>query len=321
MLSFDMRYKEGKVYMEIKETRCIFKEDTHQYFLVDAAGEVVKELISVTTLLRKHNLAPDYSNVPSATLAAKAEYGKLVHKELEEYIKHGQIGFTQELQDFIGWAKENDFNAVDSEFIVHNDIVAGTVDLLGDQRLAIDDGRNILGDFKTTATLHKETVSWQLSLYAYLYKRQFGGVIDELKAFHFNDGLKVVDIQMQPLKEIERLLDCERKGEIYLSRQLAVEDGLMAELVEAEQVIKQIELQKKEAEEKAVQLRQTLLDKMKEQNIKSFENDLIKITYIEPTTRETIDSAKLKKELPEIAEQYKKISNVKDGVRITLKGV
>lgn len=320
MLNFNMGFKGGKVYMNIKETKCIFKEDTHQYFLVDVkTGEVIKELISVTTLLKKHGLSPDYSGVPSETLKAKAEYGTLVHKELEQYIKHGEIGFTQELQDFISYNNTSDFKPFDSEFIVHNDIVAGTVDLLSGAKY-MDDEYLIMGDFKTTATLHKETVSWQLSLYAYLYKEQYGASINSLQAFHFSDGLKVVDIPMQPVEEIEKLLEAERKGEIYQARQLEITEDLRAQLVAAEEVIRNIDLQKKEAEANAAKIRQVLLEKMRDQGIKSFEDERVKITYIEPTTRETIDSARLKKELPEVAEQYKKTSNIKDSVRITLKG-
>ena len=296
------------------ELKCVFKEDTHQYFLKNEAGEVVKELISVTTLMRKHGLAPDYSGVPSATLQAKAEYGKLIHKELEYFIKYSDIGFSQELQDFMAYCDIYNFKAVDSEFLVHNDIVAGTIDLLG-----VWQGEDILGDFKTTATLHKEAVSWQLSIYAYLYNLQYGAEIKTLQAFHFAGGLKVVDIPLKPVEEIEKLLDAERKGEIYQQKQLALAGDLEMQLIAAEEAIKAIDLQKKEAEATAEKLRQVLLEKMREENIKSFENDRLKITYIAPTTREAIDSARLKKELPEIAEQYKKISNVKDSVRITLK--
>lgn len=316
MLNLDMSYKDGKVYMEIKETKCIFQEDTHQYFLVDVAtGEVIKELISVTTLLSKHGLSPDYSGVPSETLKAKAEYGKLVHKEIENYIKRGEIGFTQELQDFMSYCQGSKLEAEESEFIVYNDIVAGTVDLLGDYPTMA-----VLGDFKTTATLHKEAVSWQLSLYSYLYNELYGHKINNLRAFHFSDGLKVEEIDRKPDEEMEKLLEAERNGEIYEPKQLEIAESLKAQLIEAEQVIKQIDLQKKAAEENAGKLRQALLEAMREQDVKSFEDDNIKITYIAPTTRETIDSARLKKELPEVAEQYKKISNVKDSVRITLKG-
>ena len=315
MLNLDMNYKEGKVYMEIKETKCIFKEDTHQYFLVDAkTGEVIKELISVTTLLSKHGLSPDYDGVPSETLKAKAEYGKLVHRELEEYIKDGKIGFTQELQEFMNYCQLNKFEPIDSEFIVYNDIVAGTVDLLGEQN-----DLDILGDFKTTAILHKETVSWQLSIYAYLYNVQFGCKVDNLKAFHFGNSLKVVDIELKPVEEIEKLFEAESKGELYECKQLQLTEDLKKQLIMAEETIKQIDLQKKEAEANAEKIRQMLLEKMREEGVKSFEDERIKITYIAPTTIETIDSAKLKRELPEIAARYKKISNRKDSVRITLK--
>ena len=44
-----------------------FDAEKHEYF----DGE--KRLISVTQLLRKHGLAPDYSGVSDAVLNAKAE--------------------------------------------------------------------------------------------------------------------------------------------------------------------------------------------------------------------------------------------------------
>ena len=121
------------------------------------------------------------------------------------------------------------------------------------------------------------------------------------------------------VEEIEKLLECERNGEIYQQKQLVLAEDLKKQLILAEETIKQIDIQKKEAETNAEKIRQMLLEKMREEGIKSFEDERIKITYIAPTTRETIDTAKIKKELPEIAEQYKKISNVKDSVRITLK--
>ena len=43
------------------------------------------------------------------------------------------------------------------------------------------------------------------------------------------------------------------------------------------------------------------------------------VTYVKPTTRTSIDSAKLKKEMPEVVEKYSKTSNVKSSIRIKLK--
>ena len=58
---------------------------------------------------------------------------------------------------------------------------------------------------------------------------------------------------------------------------------------------------------------------MEQYNVKKFENDSVKFVYVEPTTRTSVDSTKLKKEQPEIYEKYLKTSNVSASVRITVK--
>ena len=66
-------------------------------------------------------------------------------------------------------------------------------------------------------------------------------------------------------------------------------------------------------------MREQLEAAMEQYNIKSFENDLVKITYTEPTTRTSVDSAKLKKNYPDIYTECCKTSDVKGSVRITVK--
>lgn len=288
-----------------------FREDTHQYFLDG------KKLISVTQLMRKHGLAPSYDGVPDEVLRAKAERGTLIHKELEDYIKNGEIGFTSELEAFMYYINNNNIKPIESEFIVYNDVCAGMVDLF-----SLDDGELTIADYKTTATLHKNAVSWQLSIYAYLHGTATGNWAWKAKAYHFiaEGALKVVDIPLKPFEEVERLLECERNGEIY-KQDLIVNETALAELVEVENLIKTIEAQKEKAEEQAKQLRQALMQAMLDNGVTSFENERIKITYVAPTTRSNIDKAKLEKDLPEIAKKYTKTSNVKASLRITLKEV
>ena len=286
-----------------------FREDTHEYFLDG------RKLISVTQLMRKHGLAPSYDAVPSEVLKVKAERGKLIHKEIEDYIKRKEFGFTNELENFVDHIKKHDVIPVASEEKVYNDLVAGTMDLG-----LLENGEFVIADIKTTATLHKEAISWQLSIYAYLHGSATGNWVKKGKAYHFNamGVLKVVDIPLKPMAEVMRLLDCERKGEIY-KQDLTVSNTALAELVEVESLIKSIEEQKKAAEAQAQELRAALMQAMEQNGVTSFENESIKITYVAPTTRTAIDSAKLKKELPEIAEKYTKTSNVKPSLRITLK--
>ncbi len=76
---------------------------------------------------------------------------------------------------------------------------------------------------------------------------------------------------------------------------------------------------KKELEDQEKQLKQDLVKAMEVYGVKSFENDLIKMVYVAPTTRSTIDSTKLKNDHPELVKQYTKTSDVSASVRVTVK--
>ena len=289
-----------------------FDEKTHQYF----DGE--KELISVTRLMRKHGLAPDYTAVRSDVLNAAAERGTLIHEEIEEYNQTGEIGFTTECANFAKYIKENNILVLSNEYIVHNDVAAGTVDLLLHDKNDNDGKSAIIADIKTTSVLHKDAVAWQLSIYNALdgYPATRG------QAFHFDgDGnLKVVEIALKPKEEVERLFECERKGIIYTSPTVANEYQIEA-IQSAEKIIAEAEAKKKEAEAQIAEIKDAILKAMEQNGVKTFESDFIKITYVAPSTRATIDSAKLKKELPEVAEKYTKTSETKASLRITIKEV
>ena len=285
-----------------------FNADSHEYKDGD------KKLISVTQLLRKHGLAPDYSGVSDAVLNAKAERGTLIHSEIEDFIKNGELGFTSELSAFIDVCAENGVNPLESEKIVYNDVVAGKFDLLCEER-----GKTVLVDYKTTATLHKDSVSWQLSIYKNLYEGMTGKKIDELKVYHFtNGGLRVVDVPEKPQAEVERLMQCEREGTQF-TQGITVSEKALAELAEVESLIKTIEEQKKEAQARSEQLRAAIMTAMKENGVLSLDNDRMKITYVAPYSRTSVDSARLKKDHPEIYSEYQKSTTVNESLKITIK--
>ncbi len=58
---------------------------------------------------------------------------------------------------------------------------------------------------------------------------------------------------------------------------------------------------------------------MREHNIKSFDNDILKITYIPPITRYNIDTKRMKDEIPDIYKEYLKQSVSKEQVRFKYK--
>lgn len=85
------------------------------------------------------------------------------------------------------------------------------------------------------------------------------------------------------------------------------------------QSITEIARQKKALDEKEKVMKESLREAMERTGIKKFESPDLKFVYVAPTTRTSIDSAKLKKKYPEIAEECSKTSEVSASVRVTLK--
>ncbi|HAK43940.1 MAG TPA: hypothetical protein DCM59_16135 [Clostridium sp.] len=83
----------------------------------------------------------------------------------------------------------------------------------------------------------------------------------------------------------------------------------------------EIEIAYKKMDNERDKLKADLLAAMEKHNINKWENDVMAVTYTAPTTRTSVDSSKLKKELPDIFKKYSKTSNVKSSVRFKLKEV
>lgn len=289
-----------------------FRESDHSYWLGD------KQLISVTQLMKKHGLSPNYSAVRKNVLDAKAERGTLIHEEIEDYINFGAEGFTDELDAFKAVMSDNGITPTVSETIVHDDLVAGTIDVVG----RCQKGR-FIADIKTTSALHKDALAWQLSVYAYLFgKMNPGAKIAALYGIHLN-GIsgKLVEVERKPDEEVERLFECERNGEIYIpkSQSLPISKTELAYMASVERRISELKKQIDDYNKSYDEMKEDLKIRMKERGIRSYEDELLKISYIEPYMREGIDVAKLKADKPEIFAQYKKVTNVRDGVKITLR--
>lgn len=66
-------------------------------------------------------------------------------------------------------------------------------------------------------------------------------------------------------------------------------------------------------------LKAEILKAMEEHGILKLETDAVAITYVAPTTKETIDSKSLRKDFPEVYDAYAKIGPVKAYVKIKVK--
>ena len=88
---------------------------------------------------------------------------------------------------------------------------------------------------------------------------------------------------------------------------------------EAIKIITDINIQKKKLDEQEKLMRQKRLEARECSGIKKYENERNCITNAAPYSKTTIDSPKLKKKYPDIAEECSKVSNVSASVRISVK--
>ena len=86
------------------------------------------------------------------------------------------------------------------------------------------------------------------------------------------------------------------------------------------QKLQDLEIQAKSIKEQQERLKEDLLNAMETHGVKKWDNEVMTVTYTAPTTRTSIDSSKLKKELPDVFSKYSKTSNVQSSIRIKLKG-
>lgn len=98
----------------------------------------------------------------------------------------------------------------------------------------------------------------------------------------------------------------------YKNGAITVAQEICKRIAEFERKALEIEMAKKEIKE---QLKKV----MEEHGISTFENEYIKVTYKKPSVRTTVDSKKLKEELPEIYNEYTKTSNVSSSISLEVK--
>ncbi|MDR3243440.1 MAG: hypothetical protein LBT79_01690 [Elusimicrobiota bacterium] len=288
-----------------------FNAETHQYFNEDG-----KELKSVTTLLKQHGLAPAYSGVNPDVLKRAAARGTMIHNEIRDWYQKQSQGITKEFYDWIKWAKVNNITDVQNELIVHNDYIAGMLDIFFCMSLT----QWSLADFKTGASIDRTYCAWQLSIYEYLLGRTFNNLL----ILHLtSNGIKTIDLTNEriPKEEIERLIECDKNMEIYTpaKKEIAISDKDLAQIYEAEKIIIGIEEQLDTAKNNAAKLREGLMALMQANNVKTFESNLLKVSYVAPSSRISIDTKQLKEKYPDIASECSKTSDIKASLRISIK--
>lgn len=291
-----------------------FDEDLHIYYTPEG-----KPLTGVTSLMKKHGLSPDYSMVPPEVLERAAIRGTAVHRALQSYDDGESTVQNTTVNVYARAMKRAGLSVIASEYLVSDgECVASSIDkVLADGSLA---------DIKTTYEPHYDSVRWQLSIYKHLFEMQNPGLaVPHIYLIHVrNARVKIEELEPVGEAEVRRLLDCERDGLPYAPETqgnglIPLDSSEEVQLVRLEREM--ADLAEKTAKLKALRdvLYGKLYESLSKAKVKSIDRGAYKVTVVAPSVRESIDSARLKKEMPEVAEKYMKTSEVKGGVRVTIK--
>jgi len=286
-----------------------FNQEVHTYHLGD------KELKGVTGMLSAMLFKDKYNGVSEEVLKKAAAYGSGVHEAVELYHTLGIEDGSPELAKYKELVGGVTFEA--SEYLVSdNENIASSIDLV----FTDEEGHIILSDIKTTyGGLDRNYLSWQLSVYAYLFERQNPGLhVDVLMGIWLRRGEGYTSfIDRRPDSDIETLIYEYANG---LECSLTKEQTLPAEVLSLADSITYWEGEIKKLTAQRDELKEKILGLMRENNCDKVELDgRVLITRIAATTREALDSKALKADLPDVYAKYVKTSEVKESLKITVR--
>ena len=309
--------------IELKKSPVIFDEGMYTLDGVRLSG---------VTAIVKWMFPDTYKNIPQSVLEKAAEHGSLIHKKCEQYDNCGFGDDLPEVKEYVRLKNENGLKTAENEYLVDDGKnIASSIDVVFDED---EKGCYPLADIKTTSKIHKNNVSLQLSIYAYLFEKQNEG---KKAGRLFVIWLPKEQYGKAELMELNRIgaTDCKKIIEAYLAKEDStpyrekyfgvketsteldpIEEALPVHLKDAEDMIISIENSVKELEAKKDELKSRLYELMVKHNVKKWQSDRLQLVRKLDSTRETLDSTKVKKLYPDVFQECKKVSAVKGSLTI-----
>lgn len=293
--------------------RVTFIEESHQYFI----GK--KELKGVTGTLIKKAFPDTYKNIPESVLMKAAERGGLIHNTFETFCSIFDADLkqypnpTEELLAFHSMLVAYDLHYVASEYLVTDgENFASAIDGI----FADNEGNIYLVDYKTTATLHYDNVSLQLSIYAKWFEEQNPDLkVKEIVCMWFKNGQskfqplpRVADWQIDDLINAYLADDAEYQYKVEVPEQFSA----------LEQEYRLVSARMDALKIKQDDLKEQMMKMMEANKQKSIKTNIGSYSYVESTTKRTLDMKLFKEKYPNAYEKLTKVSISKPSIRIKL---
>lgn len=304
----------------LKESGVMFLEECHSYFLNG------KELKGITGMIERQLFPNKYDNVPKSVLDKAAELGTAIHKGCQMY---DEVMIDNGLPQVAVYKKLLEKEFPNSQVIANEYIVTDGEYFASPIDKVFQIGENLVAivDVKTTYELDKEYVSWQTSIYKYLFEKQNPGIkVGGLFALWLpknenqlgKAGFFVVDDKGSDA--VVALMEAEKNGEQYVAavtktveeHHVILASDAIDEMIEAERLMTHY----KDIYEG---YKQDALDAMLKYGVKSFDAGKVKMTLVVGGKSMRFDSTRFKKENPDLYAQYMKESETKDSIRVTVR--
>lgn len=153
----------SKPKIELSQSAVIFNEVDHTYNYLGSY------LSGVTSLLHRTLFADKYNGISAEVLARAAAYGHNIHEQIELVDTLGVTSETPAVQAYLQMKADLNLTTLANEYLVSDEqYIASSIDIVFDDLT--------LADVKTTSKLDMEYLSWQLSMYAFLFEMQNPGL-------------------------------------------------------------------------------------------------------------------------------------------------
>lgn len=282
-----------------------FVPETHKYYKED------REIVSANGMIDK--VLGNVFKQDTLYMRQARDKGTVIHKVISDFIRYNITpDFPMiEFENFIWLSNTNNLTWDLSEQIVYANIegmeYCGTLDLYASCREEIS-------DIKTGSTKQLKKWQIQLSLYAQALQQTFGLKVSRGSILWLHEEkCEYIPITLLSKEEIVAFLKRYYSDDTNIqAEEMSLQCLNSNAIQELDETLTAIEVM----ENKVKVTKEKILQEMKERNITQIKLGKRIISYVAPTTRESVDIKKLRDNYPKIWNECKRESKVGASIRI-----
>lgn len=286
-----------------------FDQEAHTY-----TDERTGAMLSGVTGTLVHRVFPDkYKEIPQHILEQAAARGSHVHEDIELAEELGVVPTTEEGKNYLKLKKAHEMTFLESEYTVSDlEHYASQIDLVFE---AGEDTVDI-ADIKTTSKFDKESVSWQLSIYAYFFEINNPHLkVGKLYGIWLRgDIAQRIEVERHSVEEVKALIQADQEDKPF-----EYCPAFPDYITENEETLCAIGARIKTLQEEYDRIKGEVLAKMIENGDKSFDTGKLLVTVIAASVRQSFDSKTFKKDHPEEYDKYIKESKTSESLKLTIR--